>query len=730
MAERMVDKVMRITKHPENIRNICTSAHIHHGKTAFTDNLLAASGHMAEKSAGDLEAGMATWQHKDEQERLMTVDAANVSMVHNYQGKEYLINLIDTPGHVDFGGNVTRAMRAIDGTVVLICAVEGVMPQTETVVKQALRERVKPVLFINKVDRLVKELKLPPEKIQERFVKLIAGFNRLVEQIAEPQYKQAWKASIQDGSVAFGSARENWALSFAFMQKKNVGFKDILRIYEMGEEERKAWVWENAPLHEVILDMVIRHHPNPIDAQKYRIPKIWHGDKESELGRNLVSCDPNGKVAFVITRIVIDPRSGKDISAGRLFSGTLRPGVEVFLNNANQKQRIQNLYIYNGVKPELIDYIPAGNVCAISGVIGNAGETVTLEPEQAFEELKHIFEPVITKAIQPKKMQDLPKLVEVLRKVSREDPSIKIEINEETGENLMSGMGELHLEIVENRIVTEKNVEVQTSPPIVVYRESITKASQEVEGKTPNKHNKFYFTVEPLNPQISQMIKDGRIPEGRLKKKNLEIRDAFVETGMDSKEAEQVKDIYNGSIFCDRTRGQVYAQEVMELILDMFEEVMRKGPLAREPCVSIRVNLTDMTLHEDAIHRGPAQVYPAIREGIRGAMMYAGPIMLEPMQVMLIEAPIEYMGEITKLVSSMRGQLLDMNQEETQVAVKAKLPVMNMLGWSSDLRSATEGRGVSSLVDQSFERIPGEIQTKVIDDIKKRKGLTDAMVGV
>ncbi|HII65027.1 TPA: elongation factor EF-2 [Candidatus Woesearchaeota archaeon] len=730
MAERMVDKVMRITKHPENIRNICTSAHIHHGKTAFTDNLLAASGHMAAKSAGDLEAGMATWQHKDEQERLMTVDAANVSMVHNYRGKEYLINLIDTPGHVDFGGNVTRAMRAIDGTVVLICAVEGVMPQTETVVKQALRERVKPVLFINKVDRLVKELKLPPEKIQERFVKLIAGFNRLVEQIAEPQYKQAWKASIQDGSVAFGSARENWALSFAFMQKKNVGFKDILRIYEMGEEERKAWVWENAPLHEVILDMVIRHHPNPIDAQKYRIPKIWHGDKESELGRNLVSCDPNGKVAFVITRIVIDPRSGKDISAGRLFSGTLRPGIEVFLNNANQKQRIQNLYIYNGVKPELIDYIPAGNVCAISGVIGNAGETVTLEPEQAFEELKHIFEPVITKAIQPKKMQDLPKLVEVLRKVSREDPSIKIEINEETGENLMSGMGELHLEIVENRIVTEKNVEVQTSPPIVVYRESITKASQEVEGKTPNKHNKFYFTVEPLNPQISQMIKDGRIPEGRLKKKNLEIRDAFVETGMDSKEAEQVKDIYNGSIFCDRTRGQVYAQEVMELILDMFEEVMRKGPLAREPCVSIRVNLTDMTLHEDAIHRGPAQVYPAIREGIRGAMIYAGPIMLEPMQVMLIEAPIEYMGEITKLVSSMRGQLLDMNQEETQVAVKAKLPVMNMLGWSSDLRSATEGRGVSSLVDQSFERIPGEIQTKVIDDIKKRKGLTDAMVGV
>src|SRR3989339_1523195 len=295
-AERMSDKVARITKNPKFIRNICTSAHIHHGKTAFTDNLLAASGHMASKNAGDLEDGMATWQHADEQERLMTVDAANVSMVHQFNGQEFLINLIDTPGHVDFGGNVTRAMRAVDGTVVLICAVEGIMPQTENVVKQALRERVKPVLFINKVDRLVKELKLSPEKIQERFVKLIAGFNKLIEDIAEPQFKQAWKVSIMDGSVAFGSARENWALSFSFMQKKNISFKDILRIYEMSEEERKAWVWENAPLHEVILDMVIKHHPDPIFSQNYRIPKIWHGEIESEMGKDLMTFNPNGKL--------------------------------------------------------------------------------------------------------------------------------------------------------------------------------------------------------------------------------------------------------------------------------------------------------------------------------------------------------------------------------------------------------------------------------------------------
>ena len=719
----MMDKVLRLAVNPECIRNVCTSAHIHHGKTAFTDNLLAAAGLMASKNAGDLSEGMSTWQHSDEQERLLTVDSANVSMVHDFNGKEYLINLIDTPGHVDFGGNVTRAMRAIDGTIVLICAVEGIMPQTETVLKQAIRERVKPVLFINKVDRLIKELKLNPEKIQERFLMLIKKFNVLIEQLAEPQFKQSWKVDIVDGSVAFGSARDNWALSYAYMKKKDVKFSDIEKIYSMEEEERKKWVWENAPLYEVILDMVIKHHPTPVEAQKYRIPKIWHGDKESQFGQDLINCNKEGEVAFVITRIVIDPRSGKELSAGRLFSGTIRSGQEVYLNLAKQRQRIQTVYVYNGIKPEIIESVPAGNVLAIGGIVGSAGETITFEPQQAFEELKHIFEPVITKAVEPTKPQDLPKVVEVLRKVSKEDPSIQIQINEETGENLMSGMGELHLEIVENRIKTEKGVAIKTSPPIVVYRESITKPSQEVEGKTPNKHNKFYFRVEPLNDQLREAIREGRLPEGRVKKRNLELREILMETGMDTKEADGIKDVFKGNIFMDATKGQIHMIEVIEMILDMFEEVMMRGPQAREPCINIKVTLTDMTLHEDAIHRGPAQLYPAVREGIRGAMMTAGPVMFEPIQTHLIEGDAEHMGAMSKLVSSKRGQLLDVVMDDLHVTIKAKLPVMEMIGWASDLRSATEGKGVSSLVDQVFERMPGEKQPEVIKRTRDRKGL-------
>ena len=708
---------------PKNHNFIAEGMVIHN--TAFTDNLLAASGHMASKNAGDLEEGMATWQHLDEQERLMTVDAANVSMVHEFNGHEFLINLIDTPGHVDFGGNVTRAMRAIDGTVVLICAVEGIMPQTETVVKQALRERVKPVLFINKVDRLVKELKLSPEKIQERFIKLIGEFNQLVEDIAEPEFKEAWKVSIKEGSVAFGSARENWALSFPYMQKKNVSFKDILTIYEMDEEKRKAWVWDNASLHEVILDMCIKHHPDPIFAQKYRIPRIWKGELDSSFGQDLITCNPDGKLAFVITRIVVDPKSGKDISAGRLFSGTLRPGTQVYLNNAKETQRIQNLYIYNGIKPELLESIPAGNVCAISGIIGYAGETITLEPEQPFEALKHIFEPVITKAIEVKHMADLPKLVEVLRKVSREDPSIQIEINEETGENLMSGMGELHLEIIENRIVSEKGVQVKTSAPIVVYRESILKKSGEFEGKSPNKHNKLYFVVEPLDDEIYAAIKSGEISEGRVRKKDTAVAAKLISLGVDTKEAKSYVDVFKGNVLIDNTRGIVYINEIMGLVMDGFEDVMKKGHLAAEPGVKMKVRLMDCSLHEDAIHRGPSQMLPAVREGMRAAIADAKPVILEPLQVMQIDAPVEYMGEVSKLVQNKRGQLLSMDQEGVSLVVKAILPVAEMIGWASDLRSGTAGRGSSFIIDQKFDKVPESLQPKVIQQIRQRKGLSE-----
>jgi len=723
--ETSIEKLKRLVKSQDKIRNIATSAHIHHGKTALTDNLLAAAGLMAEKLAGDLEGGMATWQHADEQERLLTVDAANVSMVHEFGGEEYLINLIDTPGHIDFSGNVTRAMRAIDGTIVLVCASEGIMPQTETVIKQALRERVKPVLFINKTDRLITELKLGPEQMQERFVKIINDFNLLIEQIAEKEYREKWKVNVADGSVAFGSARDNWAMSVPFMKKKGISFKDIIDIYNKEKEEREKWVWENAAVHEVLLDIVIKHLPNPIEAQKYRIPKIWSGDKESEFGKGLINCDAKAEPAFVITNIVIDPRSGKEISAGRLFSGTLKPGMEVYLNTDKKKEKIQQVLVYNGIKPEQVDEVPAGNVLAISGIVSESGETITSKPEEAFENIKHIFDPVITKSITVPRPQDLPKLIEVLKKVGKEDPTLKIEINEETGENLMSGMGELHLEIIENRIKTEKGVDVKTSEPLVVYRETVMKKGHVGEGKSPNKHNVFFIEVEPLEDSVYEAIRNGEIHEGRRKKKDEALWNKLSELGVSNTEARQYKHVYKDCVFLDRTKGEVHIGEIIDMTMDGFEQVIDAGVLTREPCMKLKVSLVDIKLHEDAIHRGPAQVYPAVRDSMRMSINFATPVLYEPVQTLLVEGPIDFMGELTKLFQGKRGQIVNIDQGPGHIAMKVKLPVAEMIGLASDVRSATEGRGTFSMIDQTFERVPGSLQPDVVRKIRDRKGLAE-----
>ncbi len=714
---KMVEKIMHAMKIPERIRNIAICAHIDHGKTTFSDNLLAGAGMMSEELAGK---ALQLDFHEDEQARGITIDSAAVSMVHEFEEKNFLVNLIDTPGHVDFGGDVTRAMRAVDGAIVLCCASEGVMPQTETVLRQALRERVKPILFINKVDRLIKELQLTPEMMQERFVKIINHVNRLIKQIAEKEYGEKWQVNVQDGSVCFGSAFHNWGLSIPYMKEHGVTFNDIIDAYEKDDwkELRKK-----APLHQVVLDAVVDHLPNPVGAQEYRIPRLWHGDLESEDGKALISCDPAGPMYFVLTKTIVDPQAG-EISTGRLFSGTMRKGMGAYLNMAKLDARIQQVFVMNGAKREIVDNVPCGNIVAIGGLKSAPGETITEKPSEPFEKLSHIFEPVVTKAIEAKNPADLPKLIETLRIIGKEDPSIQIEINEETGEHLMHGMGELHLEVIENRIRKEKGVDIQTSPPIVVFRETVTKpSSDQFEGKSPNKHNKLYFRVEPLEPEVAEAIKKGEIPEMRLRKKDTAVFDKFVELGYDSKIAKKVVEVFNGNVLVDETRGIVYLHEIIELVMDMFEDVMKAGPLAREPCLKVKVKLMDAKLHEDAIHRGPAQMYPAVREGIRGAISLASPVLFEPVQTLRFEAPAEYMGEISKLISNKRGQLLDMQQEGETVTVLGKLPVAEMFGLSNDLRSATGGRGNSSLVDQAFERMPGELQQKVIRQIRERKGL-------
>jgi len=718
MAEKI--NFSKLMKQQDRIRNIAIAAHIDHGKTTFSDNLLAGAGMLSEETAGKQRA---LDFHEDEASRGITIDSASVSMVHKFEGHDYLINLIDTPGHVDFGGDVTRAMRAVDGCIILSCAVEGVMPQTETVVRQALKELVKPVLFINKVDRLIKEVKLTPEEMQAKFIKIIDHVNKLIEQIAPEGYKEKWKVGVGEGTVAFGSAFHNWALSFPYMKAKGITFKDVIDAYENDNHKELA---KKAPLHEIVLNMSIYHHPDPVEAQKYRIPKIWRGDESSDVGKDLVNCNADGEPVFVPIKIVVDKHAG-EIAAGRMFSGTIKQGDELYLNNTKTKTRVQQVSVYKGAQRIVVDEVLSGNVVGIVGLRDVvAGETVSKNEIVPFEAITHLFEPVVTKSIEAMKSADLPKLIEVLRQVSKEDPSIKVTINEQTGESLISGMGELHLEIIEDRIKSEKGLEVKTSPPIIVYRETVTKPSNSAEGRSPNKHNSFFIKVEPLEKELQDLIRSGDLPEGRVKKKSDNVTRVLSEQlGWGSDMIRDVRDIYKGNVFMDETRGEVHIGEVIEMVLDAFEMVMDEGPLAREPCMGMKVSLVDIKLHEDAIHRGPAQIYPAVRDAVKGAMSSAGPALYEPLQVHMIEVPDEFMGTVTKLVGGKRGQLLDMQQEGSTSQIKAKIPVAEMIGWSNDLRSSTEGRGTSSLMEQDFEKVPQSMQEDIIRKIRERKGLSE-----
>ncbi len=719
-GKKSIERISELMSDPKHIRNIGIVAHIDHGKTTLSDNLLAGAGIISEELAGKQ---LFMDSDEEEQARGITIDASNVSMVHEYEGQEYLVNMIDTPGHVDFGGDVTRAMRAVDGAVVLVDAVEGTMPQTETVLRQALKEQVRPVLFINKVDRLINELKVDEMEMQIRLGRVIDKVNKLIKGMNEENYNSGWKLDAAQGTVAFGSALYNWAVSAPYMKKSGVSFKEVYDRCRAGDMKTLA---KKSPLCDVVLDMVVHHLPNPLDAQKRRIKVIWHGDKENGVGKAMLECDPNGPVALMVTDISFDPHAG-EVATGRLFSGRLKRGLELYvMGTAKKANRTQQVGIFMGPTRVEVEELNAGNIAAVIGLKDAiVGSTVTnLMDMIPFESLKHYSEPVMTVAVEAKNMKDLPKLVEVLRQVGKEDPTLQVAINEETGEHLISGMGELHLEIITGRIKRDKGVEILTSEPIVVYRETVTTKAGPVEGKSPNRHNRFYIELEPLQDPIVELIRNGEVS---MNMTALERRDVLMAAGMDKEEAKNVKDIQGTNMFIDMTKGIQYLNETMELIIEGLHEALAGGPLADEPVQNVKIRLVDVKLHEDAIHRGPAQVIPAVRAAVKAGMLLAGDSLLEPMQKIQITVPTEQMGNSTSQIQGRRGTIFDIQSEGDTITVIGKAPVAELFGFAGDIRSATEGRAMWSTEFAGFEIVPSSMMKEVVLSIRKRKGLKESI---
>jgi elongation factor 2 len=712
--KKIVQECEKLMDNPEHIRNIAIAAHVDHGKTTLSDNLLAGAGMISDETAGQQ---LAMDTKEDEQERGITIDAANVSMTHEWEDQNHLINLIDTPGHVDFGGDVTRAMRAVDGALVVVDAVEGAMPQTETVLRQALREGVKPALFINKVDRLINELQEGPQEMQERLFDVISDVNELIRGMTEEK-DYDWTVSVEDGTVAFGSALYKWGVSMPSMQETGISFGDII---EMEQNDERQELHERTPLSDVVLDMVAEHFPNPLEAQPRRIPAVWRGDAESDLAKQMREVDDDGDVVFMVTDISMDPHAG-EIATGRLFSGTIKKGQELYVSGTAKKNRVQSVGIFMGGEREDLDRgVPAGNIAAVTGLRDAiAGSTVSSVEMTPFESIEHISEPVITKSVEATNMDDLPKLIQTLQQVAKEDPTIRVEINEDTGEHLISGQGELHLEVITQRIQKNQGIPVHTGEPIVVYRETPTQGSREVEGVSPNRHNKFYISVEPLSQEIIDEIKLGNIANDMPE---LERREALQEAGMDKDASQNFEHIFGTNVLLDDTKGIQHLNETMELVIEGMEEALNDGPLAAEPVQGALLRLHDAKLHEDTIHRGPAQVIPAAREAVHRALIDAKVKLQEPIQNVRIDVASDYMGSASGEIQGRRGSVDDMYQEGDLMVIEGIAPVEEMIGFSSDIRSATEGRASWNTENAGFRVMSDSLQTDKIMEIRERKGM-------
>lgn len=701
-------------------RIISISAHIDHGKTTTSDYLMRRAGLMSDAAAGQ---ALMTDSDDEEQERGITIFTSVVLLNFTVDGEEYLVQLSDTPGHLSFTGEVSRALRASDGAVILVDALEGMMTQTETNIRLAVgSEACKPVLFINKVDRLINELKLPPAKVYERIDIIISKVNTLIQKVAPEEFKKSWQVSFQDGSVAIGSAKTGWAFSMKTLRKRDI--KPIV-VFEKYDEGDEMWLRENLPLDEALLEMIVNHLPDPKTAQRYKIPRIWKGDLESSEGKALLECDPNGPLLGMITKIFIEPKSKRPTLIGRIFSGTIKHGQEIRLVNMRQNAKVKRLGVQEITDILDMDQVPAGNLFSVFGFMCPSGETF-VEPGsemQGFESIEYVCEPVVSRSIKPIDPQDVAKLGEVVSKWIMADPTAKFVHDKESGEYRLDGIDPLQIEILTKRI--HEQVKIDVSEPIIVYREKMTERGDEFHTKSPNGHNRVRMILEPLDEKTVELIKKKKVTmDQHPRDRGAILRD---EAGWDAKVARKILDIYESCMLVDAMSGVQRFDRIFSYLQTVFREFVDSGPIAHEPVMGVKVTLTDATIHNDPAHTGYNEVTTMVSAGLNMGFLTGKPGLYEPVLNADIKTPTDTQGQVIKVLTGHRGQILTIEGEEDNVTVKGTLPTAETIGIADEFRSATAGRSFFGYQFRGFEGVPSTLQEEIILEIRKRKGMAEEM---
>jgi len=834
MVNFTVDEIRGIMDKKHNIRNMSVIAHVDHGKSTLTDSLLAKAGIIASAKAGETRA---TDTRKDEQERCITIKSTAISMYFEMEEKDmafvkqekekdckgFLINLIDSPGHVDFSSEVTAALRVTDGALVVVDCVSGVCVQTETVLRQAIAERIRPVLFMNKMDRALLELQLDQEDLYLTFQRVVENVNVIIATYADDDGPMGIvRVDPCNGSVGFGSGLHGWAFTlkqFAEMYASKFGVDvdklmkklwgenffnaktkkwaktkadDNVRSFNMyildpiykvfdaimnfkkdvtdklldkldikGKMKHEDLQMEGKPLMKVVMRtwlpageamflMICIHLPSPVTAQKYRTEMLYEGPNDDVAANAMRACDPEGPLMMYISKMVPTSDKGRFYAFGRVFSGKIATGLKCRIMGPNyipgkkedlNEKAIQRTILMMGRYIEAIEDVPCGNICGLVGVdqfLVKTGTITTFKEAHNLKVMKFSVSPVVRVAVEPKNAQDLPKLVEGLKRLAKSDPMVQCMI-EESGEHIIAGAGELHLEICLKDLEEDHaQIPLKKSDPVVSYRETVTEESGIMcLSKSPNKHNRLFMKAVPMPDGLPEDIDNGEVSN----KQDFKIRGRYLadKYEYDVGEARKIwcfgPDTTGPNLMIDATKGVQYLNEIKDSVVAGFQWATKEGVLCDENMRGVRFNIYDVTLHTDAIHRGGGQIIPTARRCLYASALTASPGMMEPVYLVEIQCPENAVGGIYGVLNRRRGHVFEEAQTPgtPMFVVKAYLPVNESFGFTADLRSNTGGQAFPQCVFDHWQVMPGDpLQEgtkpyQICQDTKKRKGLKEAL---
>merc|ERR1712216_448971 len=784
----------------EYIRNMSVIAHVDHGKSTLTDSLVARAGIIAAADAGDKRA---TDTRQDEQDRCITIKSTGVSLYFEMaedkkemipassdKEKGFYINLVDSPGHVDFSSEVTAALRITDGALVVVDSVSGVSVQTETVLRQSLQERVKPVLMVNKLDRVILELQAQLEDTYQNFIKILENVNVIIA-----TYMDEVCGDLQvfpdKGTVAFGSGLQSWGFTLTHFAKlyaekfktdpekliKKLWGDPFFRMFKLIMEDAtekytklinmvgvkltteekqltgkplvKTVMRKWLSASDALLEMIVVHLPSPAMAQKYRVDSLYEGPMDDPAANAIRSCDKDGPLMLYISKMIPTPDNARFIAFGRVFAGTIRTGMKARIMGPNYVpgkkedlfvKNIQRTLIMMAGRTEAVDDIPCGNTVGLVGIdayILKTGTITDLEDAHNIRVMKYSVSPVVQVSVAPKNPSDLPKLVEGLKRLSKSDPIVKC-FSSESGEHIVAGAGELHLEICLKDLAEDfmKGIPIVQGNPVVSFRETVTIESERMcLSKSPNKHNRLYMKAQQMGQELCEQIDKGDVSStGDMKTRGRYLADNF---GWDVNHARKIwcfgPDTTGPNTVVDVTTGVQFLNEIKDHVISAFQWASKEGVLCEEPMRGCRFDLYDVTLHADAIHRGGGQIMPTARRCFYACMLTAEPTLLEPIFLVNITAPEGALGGIYSTMNRLRGHVFceDQRPGTPIYNLQAYLPVLESFGFVSKLREATSGQAFPQCVFDHWEEMsgnphdPADKLGAIVKDVRVRKKLSE-----